>query len=83
MSKYTTERWFNEGGTVLDENRLPVAHVVGQEEDDSDAKLIAAAPEILCALRVCVSRLAMHAPTGNGDAIDAANQAIAAAEGRS
>ena len=40
------ERWFNEGGTVLDENRLPVARVVGQEEDDSDAKLIAAAPAL-------------------------------------
>lgn len=47
-----TERWHNEGGTVYDENRLIVAHVVGQDEDDSDACLIAAAPlaEVACEL---------------------------------
>ncbi|MGH3631104.1 MAG: hypothetical protein ACRDRL_27130 [Sciscionella sp.] len=47
-----SERWFNERGTIFDENRLPVARVVGQEEDDHDAKLMAAAPELYDALKL-------------------------------
>ena len=46
-----TDVWFAEGGTVLDQNRLTVAHVVGQDEDNSDTLLIAAAPEMADLLR--------------------------------
>jgi len=57
----TDERWFNEGGTVLDENRLPVAYVNGQDEDDSDARLIAAAPELLaCCKRALTQSARVH-----------------------
>jgi hypothetical protein len=52
----SNERWFNEGGTVYDENRLPVAHVVGQNEDDSDARLIASVPALYDAARLVIAR---------------------------
>lgn len=45
------ERWHAEGNRVLDENRLEVATVNGQAEDNSDTELIALAPQMLAALR--------------------------------
>ncbi len=45
------ERWYADGGTVRDENGLAVAHVVGQDEDNSDTVLLAAAPAMLADLR--------------------------------
>ena len=77
----TTERWFNEGGTVYDENRLPVAQGVTER----DAVLIAAAPELLAALRDIVPCLKMNGPHGltayfiSDERMAAARAAIAAA----
>jgi hypothetical protein len=54
-----TERWHagnpgvnpsQEKGSVYDENGLLVAIVIGQDDDDSDTHLIAAAPAMLAAL---------------------------------
>jgi hypothetical protein len=71
-----SERWFAEGCTVLDENRLPVAHVVGQEEDNSEAVLMAAAPEMRDAL-AAVARCA-DVPASLREM---AERALAAADG--
>ena len=47
-----SERWHvgRDRGEVCDENGLRVAYVVGQQEDNSDAVLIAAAPQMRDAL---------------------------------
>ena len=49
----TSETWFVEDGRVLDENRLEVANAHSVD----DLFLIAAAPELLEALRECASML--------------------------
>lgn len=40
------QRWHADGGTVRDENGQTVAHFVGQAEDNRDAVIGAAAPEL-------------------------------------
>lgn len=48
----------------------------------ANARLIAAAPDLLGALKLCVNRLALHAAHGNLDVVDAVDAAIAKAESR-
>lgn len=79
-----TDLWFAEGGVVLDQNRLPVAYVVGQDEDNADTIVLAAAPKMLGALRRAERELAIAArrePQAS-IALAAVREAIAAAEGQ-
>ena len=73
------QAWHGEGKTVLDENRLQVAHVCVAE----DVSLIVAAPEMLENLRRCALALFNLAPHLDYHGIQdfAAQEAYEAADG--
>ena len=87
MSKHTLGPWTAmDTGNVLDRHGNRVAryqdsHFLSEKEMEANGKLIAAAPEMLEALRTVVRHL--HAPGGDGyEELLAAERAIAKAEGK-
>ena len=53
------------GDRVVDENGLTVAHVLGQDEDNSDAIMLAAAPQMLRTLRSIHAMGCLHSEPPN------------------
>ena len=51
-------------------------------EQEADARLIAAAPELLGALTLCIARLEEYADATDGIALESARSAIAKARGK-
>ena len=87
LPRYTTEivtEWEDEDGEVLSICKLPFHH--HDDENEANARLIAAAPDLLEALHAMLSHTAMLDPSQGFDGFDhsAVNQAraaIAKAEG--
>lgn len=76
----------DERGCVYDETGFPVAYVCGQSEDDSDTRMIAAAPAMLAALKRAlpsIARAAEMSPSGSewDHVYETVNAAIARTEG--
>ncbi len=85
MSAHTPGPWFYRGqGEVRDSNRMPVAEAYMRADDsyadDTNGRLIAAAPELLAAARTALGVLTSE-DLDPQDAIDELEQAIAKAMG--
>ena len=71
----------------LNVNGMVLAHINAHYDGEANARLIAAAPELLAALRLCVLKFSQLQDTemtlGMARALDEARAAIAKAEGQS